>query len=137
LATTTHAPDHLVLFDGVCNLCNGSVQFIIAHDKRARFRFAALQSAAAQALLRNTAIEPAGMDTVVYLKHGRLLTRSTAALHILKDMGFPWSMAVVFLLVPKVLRDALYGFIARNRYRWFGKQESCMLPTPELRARFL
>lgn len=130
-------PDRIVLFDGVCNLCNGSVQFIIRRDKRARIRFGALQSVAAQALLAHTAVDPTKNDTLVYLRGGQVLTRSTAALTILKDLGGAWSLFYGFIIVPPFLRDPVYRFIANNRYRWFGKRESCMLPTPELRARFL
>jgi predicted DCC family thiol-disulfide oxidoreductase YuxK len=129
--------EHTVLFDGVCNLCNGFVQFIIRNDERGRFQFGALQSAEAQQLLIGTELRPQELDTVIYLRKGKVLTRSTAALYILKEMGGAWSLMVVFLVVPRFIRDAVYRFVANNRYRWFGRRESCMLPTPELRARFL
>jgi predicted DCC family thiol-disulfide oxidoreductase YuxK len=131
------APVRVVLFDGVCNLCNGFVQFIIRRDRHARYRFGALQSPEALALLAHTGMDQGPMDTIVYLRDDRLLTRSTAALTILKDLGGVWSLLYAFIIVPPFLRDPVYGFIARNRYRWFGKRDSCMLPTPELRARFL
>jgi predicted DCC family thiol-disulfide oxidoreductase YuxK len=131
------AHDHIVLFDGVCNLCNGFVQFIIRNDKRERFHFGALQSAEAFELLKGSSIRPSDLDTVIYLRKGKALTRSTAALQILKELGGAWSLMAVFFVVPRFLRDAVYRFIGNNRYRWFGRQESCMLPTPELRARFL
>jgi predicted DCC family thiol-disulfide oxidoreductase YuxK len=129
--------EHTVLFDGVCNLCNGFVQFIIRNDERGRFQFGALQSTEAQRLLIGTELRPQELDTVIYLRKGKVLTRSTAALHILKDMGGAWPLMAVFLVVPRFIRDAVYRFVANNRYRWFGRRESCMLPTPELRARFL
>jgi predicted DCC family thiol-disulfide oxidoreductase YuxK len=126
-----------VLFDGVCNLCNGFVQFIIRNDKRERFHFGALQSAVAQQLLQGSDLRPQELDTVIYLRKGKTLTRSTAALQILNELGGAWSLMAVFFVVPRFIRDAVYRFIGNNRYRWFGRQESCMLPTPELRARFL
>jgi len=136
-AAEVQAHEHIVLFDGVCNLCNGFVQFIIRNDKKEHFHFGALQSAEAQELLKGSPIRPADLDTVIYLRKGKALTRSTAALQILKELGGAWSLMAVFFVVPRFLRDAVYRFIGNNRYRWFGRQESCMLPTPELRARFL
>ncbi len=113
------------------------MQFIIRNDKRERFHFGALQSAEAQDLLKGSTIRPADLDTVIYLRKGKVLTRSTAALQILKELGGAWSLMAVFFAVPRFLRDGVYRFIANKRYRWFGRRESCMLPTPELRARFL
>lgn len=126
----------VVLFDGLCNLCNGSVQFIIARDRRARFKFASLQSAAAVRLLSGTAT-PASLDTVVLVEDGRVYARSDAALRIARGLGFPWALAWIFVLVPRVLRDLLYDAVARNRYRWFGRRDVCMVPSPALRDRFL
>jgi predicted DCC family thiol-disulfide oxidoreductase YuxK len=131
------AGEQVVLFDGVCNLCNGFVQFIIERDPKARFRFGALQSVEAQHLLRDSTVRPEDLSTVIYLRKGRVLTRSTAALYVLKDLGGSWSLCFVFIIVPPFIRNAVYGWVARNRYKWFGQRESCMLPTPELRARFL
>jgi predicted DCC family thiol-disulfide oxidoreductase YuxK len=136
----TRQPDvhsRIILFDGVCNLCNGFVQFIIRNDRKERFHFGGLQSAEAQQLLHGTDLRPQDLDTVIYLRKGWALSRSTAALHILKELGGAWSLMAVFFVVPRFIRDAVYRFIANNRYRWFGRQESCMLPTPELRTRFL
>lgn len=128
----------LILFDGVCNLCNGFVQFVIRHDPAGRFRFAALQSEAGRQMLaahgHAGAMPP---ETVLLLKNGRLYSHSTAVLHIARGLGWPWRALAVGLLLPAFLRDAAYRFVARNRYRWFGRQESCWLPTPELQARFL
>jgi predicted DCC family thiol-disulfide oxidoreductase YuxK len=134
---TTTAGEHVVLFDGVCNLCNGFVQFIIERDPKALFRFGALQSAEAADLLRESTVRPEDLSTVIYIRKGRVLTRSTAALYVLKDLGGPWSLCFVFIIVPPFIRNGVYGWVARNRYKWFGQRESCMLPTPELRARFL
>lgn len=130
-------PDALVLFDGVCNLCNGSVQWILAHDRAQRFRFAALQSNAARAAL-SAANAPSELpDSVVLVADGRVFLRSDAAIGIARRLGFPWSLAAVALVLPRFVRDGIYGWIARNRYRWFGKKDACMVPTKALRARFL
>lgn len=140
--TTTAAPPTageppLVLFDGVCNLCNGAVQWILRRDRRARFVFASLQSEAAAAALRAAGQSGPLPDSIVLLDGGKVLVRTDAVIGIARRLGFPWSMAVVFLVVPRFVRDPVYAWVARNRYRWFGKRESCMVPTKELRARFL
>ncbi|MEW5927897.1 MAG: thiol-disulfide oxidoreductase DCC family protein [Gemmatimonadota bacterium] len=127
----------VVLFDGVCNLCNGSVQFIVRHDPAGRFRFASLQSEAGQALLRRHGLDPTDLFSVILVEGGRAYARSDAALRIARGLTGPWRAAGALRAVPRPLRDAAYGWVARNRYRWFGKQEACMIPTPELRARFL
>ena len=131
----------VILFDGVCNLCNGFVQFVIRHDPEERFRFAALQSEAARVLLTAhglpltaLAAEP---ESVLLLSGGQLYSHSTAVLRIARQLGGVWQLAGVGWVLPRPWRDALYRFVARHRYRWFGRQESCMLPTPELKARFL
>lgn len=131
------AMDRVILFDGVCTLCNSSVQFVIRHDKEARFRFAALDSPVAKALLEGHDLSTLDLDSVIYLRHGKAFTRSSAALNIAKDLGGAWRLLSVFLIVPRPLRDLVYDLIARHRYRWFGKEDSCMLPTAELKARFL
>jgi predicted DCC family thiol-disulfide oxidoreductase YuxK len=134
------APDEngaVVLFDGVCNLCNGSVQFIVRHDPAGRFRFASLQSEAGQALLRRHGLDPDDLFSVILVEGGRAYARSDAALGIARGLSSAWRAAGALRVVPRPLRDAVYGWVARNRYRWFGKQEACMIPTPELRARFL
>jgi predicted DCC family thiol-disulfide oxidoreductase YuxK len=132
-------PPAIILFDGVCNLCNGFVQFVIRHDVVGRFRFAALQSEAGQALLRQYHLPtPAEPDSVVLVLDGRAATHSAAALGILHGLGGSWRwLARLGRVFPRSLRDAVYRLIARHRYRWFGRQEACWLPTPELRARFL
>jgi len=127
----------IILFDGVCNLCNASVQFVIRHDPQARFKFAALQSATAEKLLQNCAFDRASLDSVILVEDGRVYIESDAALRIARKLGGGWWLLAGFSIVPRPIRDAVYRFIARNRYRWFGKQESCMMPTPDLRARFL
>lgn len=125
----------VVLFDGVCNLCNAAVRFIIRRDPGGRLRFAALQSEAAAVLLAAQA-EPLP-DSIVLVEGGRVFTRSAAALRIARRLRFPWPLLYALIVVPRPLRDAVYGWIARNRYRWFGRSDQCMVPTPELRARFL
>lgn len=128
-------PDHLILFDGVCNLCNGAVRFIIQRDRRQIFHFATLQSETARRLLGADGTEDA--ITLVYWRHGRPLVRSTAALHVARELSGAWPLAYGLILVPRFLRDALYNYVARNRYRWYGRRETCMLPDPGLAARFL
>lgn len=131
----------IILFDGVCNLCHGLVQFVIRHDPHGRFRFAALQSAAGQALLaahgQPLSAAVASPESVVLVAGGRVYTHSAAVLQIAAQLGGIWRLAAVGRLLPAAWRDALYRFVARHRYQWFGRQESCMLPTPALRSRFL
>jgi predicted DCC family thiol-disulfide oxidoreductase YuxK len=125
----------IVLFDGVCNLCNGVVQFIIRNDQAGVFQFASQQSEAGQRLLELHKL-PA-MDTVVLIDGEKVFTRSDAVLEIAKRLPAKWSWLAAFKIVPKFLRDAVYKLIGRYRYNIFGKREACWLPTPELRARFL
>ena len=131
-----------ILFDGVCNLCHGLVQFVIRHDPAGRFHFAALQSAAGQALLAAhgqplSAAALAEPESVVLIEGGRVYTHSAAVLRLAVGLGGMWRVAALGWLAPRPWRDALYRFLARHRYRWFGRQESCLLPTPALRGRFL
>lgn len=127
----------LILFDGVCNLCNGSVQFVIRHDKNGLFRFASLQSESGQQLLQKHQLPIANFSSFVLIDNGKVYTRSTAALKVARKLSGPIKMLYGFIIVPTFIRDAIYNFIARNRYKWFGKKESCMIPTPELKNRFL
>jgi len=126
-----------ILFDGVCNLCNGFVQFVIARDPGARFRFAALQSPRAAALLREARHTAPLPDSIVLVEGDRIYVRSAAALRILRGLRFPWPMAFALILLPRFLRDRIYDAIAARRYRWFGRREVCMVPTPDLQKRFL
>jgi predicted DCC family thiol-disulfide oxidoreductase YuxK len=125
----------VLLFDGVCTLCNGFVRFVIERDPAGRFQFAPLQSGVAGRLLGVTP-QP-WPDSLVLLEDGRLFTRSTAALRVARGLRFPWPLAYVFMAVPRPVRDWVYDTVARNRYRWFGRRDVCMVPTPELRSRFL
>jgi len=127
----------VILFDGVCNLCNGFVQFVIARDPAAHFRFAPLQSESAQRLLGATQMPVTLPDSVVLVENGRVWTESAAALRVLRQLTFPWPLMAVCVLVPPPLRNWVYRLVARNRYRWFGRRDVCMMPTPELRQRFL
>jgi predicted DCC family thiol-disulfide oxidoreductase YuxK len=127
----------VILFDGVCNLCNGFVQFVIARDAAGRFQFAALQSAAGQRL--RASVPPASplADSIVLIEDGRVWTRSAAALRVARGLRCPWPLAYILVILPRPLRDWAYDVVARNRYRWFGRRDACMVPTPALRSRFL
>ncbi|RDC61631.1 thiol-disulfide oxidoreductase DCC family protein [Adhaeribacter pallidiroseus] len=127
----------VILFDGVCNLCNGFVQFVIKHDRQGYFKFTALQSDAGQEILQQVNFSNNALDTVVLVENGKMFVRSTAALKILARLDGFWPLAYAAIILPAFLRDFIYVGVARNRYRWFGKQESCMVPTPELKSRFL
>ena len=126
-----------ILFDGVCNLCNGFVQFVIARDPSARFRFAALQSDAAARLLREARVRSPLPDSVVLVEDGRVYVRSEAALRIARGLRFPWPLFYGAVVIPRGIRDRVYDVVAAHRYRWFGRRETCMIPTPDLRRRFL
>ena len=127
----------VILFDGVCNLCNGFVQFVIKHDRRGRFKFTALQSEAGQQILNQVHFSDKSLSTVILVQNGKVYVQSTAALKILARLDGLWPLTYVAIILPAFLRNLIYTGIARNRYRWFGKQESCMVPTPELKSRFL
>jgi predicted DCC family thiol-disulfide oxidoreductase YuxK len=127
----------LILFDGVCNLCAWAVQFIIKRDPDAVFRFASLQSEMGRHLLAKHGIDPAQTDSFVLIEDDVAYTESTAALRVARHLKGAWPLCYSGILLPRLLRDPVYRFIARHRYRWFGKEESCMIPTPELRARFV
>jgi predicted DCC family thiol-disulfide oxidoreductase YuxK len=126
----------LILFDGTCNLCHGFVQFVLRRDPRARFRFASLQSAAARAALAAAGATSPLPDSVVLVDARGVATRSTAALRIAAGLRWPWPLLAGFRLVPPFVRDLVYDWIARNRHRWFGTRDTCLVPTPALRARF-
>jgi predicted DCC family thiol-disulfide oxidoreductase YuxK len=135
------APAGVVLFDGVCGLCNRTVDFLLRADRRGRLRFATLQGPTAASLLGERNL-PLDLQTVLYLRHRdgaapELLDRSSAILAILRDLGGGWRAAAALRVVPRPLRDAVYRFVAARRYRWFGKRDTCRLPTPEERHRFL
>lgn len=132
-----NVPHAVVLFDGVCNLCAGVVRFVARRDPHARFRFASLQSDAARALLARAGAPSPLPDSIVLLEDGRVFVESEAALRIARGLRFPWPLLASLLALPRFVRDPAYRVVARRRYRWFGRKDSCMVPTPELRARFL
>lgn len=132
--TENHA---IVLFDGVCNFCNSRINFIIRHDKNDYFRFAPLQSEIAEKIFAGKNIHTVSMDSFILVEHGKVYTRTSAALRIAKHLSGGWSLFFGFIIVPPFIRDIFYKIIANNRYKWWGKRESCMIPTPEERAKFL
>lgn len=125
----------VVLFDGVCNFCNSSINFIIKRDRKGYFKFAPLQSEIAQKLVGDK-IKPMP-ESVILIENGQTYDRSSAALLIAKKLDGLWPLLYIFMIVPKPIRDAVYNLIGRNRYKWFGKTEACMIPTPEVKSRFL
>lgn len=127
----------VLLFDGVCNFCNGAVNFIIDRDPDNYFKFASLQSEAGQAYLRRFKLPTEDFNTMVLIENNSYHTKSSAGLRIARRLKGFWSLGYLLILVPKFVRDAVYDQIAKNRYSWFGKQDQCRLPTPEIRARFL
>lgn len=127
----------LVLFDGVCNLCNASVKFIIKHDKKEQFLFASLQSDAAKELLLQYNSKKITMDSIILIENNAFYEKSTAALRISKKLNGGYKLLYVFIIIPTFIRDWVYNYIATNRYKWYGKKDSCMIPTPALKNRFL
>lgn len=128
----------IILFDGVCNLCESSVQFIIKHDTKDVFRFVSLQSDLGQEILKHIGINPANIDSIVMYEPGvAYYYKSAAALEIAKNIGGLFHLGTVFKIIPRVLSNHIYDHIAKNRYKWYGKKESCMIPTSELKAKFL
>jgi predicted DCC family thiol-disulfide oxidoreductase YuxK len=134
--TVADAPA-LILFDGVCNLCNGFVGFIVDRDPAGFFHFASLQSDYGRAALENHSLPSGALDSVVLVQGGRVHVRSDAVLRIARHLGGGWPLLAAFRIVPRPIRDFVYDWVAANRYQWFGRQEACMLPTPELLGRFL
>ena len=126
-----------ILFDGVCNLCNGFVRFVIERDPHAQFRFGALSSDAAVKVLADAGVRGPIPDSIVLVLDGRAYCRSDAPLRIARGLRFPWPLLAVFLIVPRFVRDRVYDVIAARRYRWFGRRDVCMVPTADLKQRFL
>jgi len=131
------APHVVVLYDGVCNVCSGSVRFILPRDHQARFRFASLQSAAAARLLSACGGKPGSLDSLVLVENGRCYQRSDAVLRIAARLPFPWKLAGALRIIPRPIRDGLYRSFAARRYRWFGRKDVCDVPPPDWRERFL
>ncbi len=127
----------VILFDGVCNLCSTSVQFIIKHDPKRTFRFASLQSEFGQKVLQQFGLPADELNSFILLEEGKIYTKSTGALLVTKKLSSLWPALYGFIIVPPFIRNAVYSWVANNRYKWFGKKEACWLPTPELRKLFL
>lgn len=127
----------ILLFDGVCNLCNKTVQFIIRADKKELFKFTSLQSTTGQRLLTKVKLPTSHFDSIVMIDEGKVYTKSTAALTVCKKLGGIWLFLYPLILIPKPFRDGIYQLIAKNRYKWFGKSNDCMLPSPDIKKRFL
>lgn len=129
--------DQIILFDGICNLCNSFVIFIIKRDSKSKFKFAALQSAAGQNMLKKIGLTFNDVNTLVYIKGEKYFLKSTAVLYISKDLEGIWIMFFAFIIFPKFIRDFFYNLIANSRYRILGKRETCMIPDPEICNKFL
>ena len=127
----------IILFDGVCNFCNSAVNFVIKRDKNSALKFTTLQSNIAHQMLAHQNIPTNDLSSFVFIENEKIHTRSTAALRVCKYLTGLWPLMYGFIIVPKFIRDGIYNWIAKNRYRWFGKKEECMIPTPEIKAKFL
>ncbi len=132
-----NSPQHLLLFDGVCNLCNTSVQYVIKHDTKQKFKFASLQSDAAKEILLQYKVKNSNLDSIILIHKEQLFDKSSAILILLKILGGFHSILYIFIIIPKSIRDAVYNYIAKNRYKWYGKMDSCMIPSANLKNRFL
>jgi predicted DCC family thiol-disulfide oxidoreductase YuxK len=127
----------IILFDGVCNLCNAAVQFVIKQDNKNQFVFASLQSEEGKKILAEHNLPENEMHSFILVENGKVYDRSTAALKVIKKMNGLWRFLYGFIIVPKFIRDGIYNIIAKKRYQWFGRKDECMIPTPELRTKFL
>ena len=127
----------IILFDGVCNFCNSAVNFTLKRNKKADIRFAPMQSEAGQKLLQQYYLPADDMQSFIFIEDGIVYKQSTAALKVCRHLRGLWPLCYGFIIVPKFIRDGIYNWIAKNRYKWFGIQQACMIPTPEVRARFL
>jgi predicted DCC family thiol-disulfide oxidoreductase YuxK len=127
----------IILFDGVCNFCNNTINFLIRQDKKGVFHFAPLQSDIGQSLLRQQGLHQQQFDSFVLVSNSKAYLRSSATLQLIQHLPWYWQWARVLWVVPRPIRDGVYNWIARNRYKWFGKKDACMIPTPEVRSRFL
>ena len=127
----------IILFDGVCNFCNYWINFALKRDKKKKLMFTPLQGETAKQLLPQYHINPTSINSVIFIDKGKAYTQSSASLRICKYMSGGWKLFYGFIIIPKFIRDFFYNIIARNRYKWFGKKESCMVPTPKVKDRFL
>jgi predicted DCC family thiol-disulfide oxidoreductase YuxK len=127
----------ILLVDGVCNLCNALVRFIVRRDPRGTIRYASLQSETAQTLLQKHGAPDSNLDTVVLLESDRVFVRSTAVLHVFRHLTYPWPLLFALMVIPRSWRDRIYDAVARRRYKWFGRRDACMVPSTDVRHRFL
>lgn len=127
----------IILFDGICNLCNSAVQFIIKRDKNNHFLFASLQSDVAQELLLHFKLKNSDFDSIILIDNGKLFTKSTASLQISKKLDGLWKYLYILIIIPEFIRDFFYTLLSQNRYKWFGKKDSCMIPNRRIKNRFL
>lgn len=127
----------VVLFDGVCNFCSASIHFIIKHDNKNYFKFATLQSEKAKALVSNFNVSISTNNSILLIEKNKIYNKSTAALRIAKKLNNGYSLLYIFIIVPVFIRNAIYDYVAKNRYKWFGKKEVCMLPSAEIRSKFI
>ena len=127
----------IILFDGICNFCNSAINFTIKRDKKKQIKFAPLQSEAGQKLLKEYRLPVNEFESFVLIENNKALTKSTAALAVCKHLKGAWPLCYGLIIIPSFIRNAVYDFIARNRYKWFGSKDACMIPTPDIRARFL
>ncbi len=127
----------VVLFDGICNLCNSSVRFILKHDSREQFLFSSLQSDASEKLLLHLNYKIREMNSILLVENGQIHEKSDAVLRIAAGLGFPWNLATAFRFLPKIQRDKLYDFVAKNRYKWFGKKDRCVYTMNTYENRFI
>ena len=137
MITLLDSKQPVILFDGVCNLCNGAVQYVIKHDTQKQFQFASLQSNYGQQVLTKYHLSTDNFSSFILLKNGKIYLKSTAALLVAKQLQGAISWLYLFRVVPTFISNGIYNFVAKNRYKWFGKQAACWLPTPELKSRFL
>ena len=135
--TTSVLVNPVILFDGECNLCSGSVQFIIRHDPRHLFRFASLQGSFGQEVLKKYHLPAAEFGSFILLENDAVYTKSSGALRVVKKLNRAWPLLYVFIIVPAFIRNAVYNLVAKNRYKWFGKKDTCWIPTPELSSLFI
>jgi len=127
----------LVFFDGVCNLCNSTVQFLLNIDKHQRLKFGSLQGETAKKILPTYQISTEKLSSIIFIHRNNVYTESSAVLEICKVIGGVWSFIYVFKIIPLFIRNGIYRLVARNRYKWFGKKDQCMIPSPSLKSRFL
>ena len=137
MTSDTHIQSPIILFDGVCNLCNAAVKFIIKRDKKNVFRFASLQSAFGREVLKKFNLSAHAYNSFILFDRGELFSKSTAALMVARQLSGGWPLIYCFMIVPRFIRDAVYNLFANNRYKWFGKENECRAATPALKSKFV